>query len=832
MSARPNWLKNSVTRKGEEGQALAAVMGLTAVMALLIVSVELSSIGQARLATITTSSEEALLAAEAGANDYQAWLAGSNNTWAYASAYCSNGVVWPISAPWSSTQCSAHPDPKNPAYVGALDQHCATDLSTTSGWELFKGSTSAGGQNEEFQYVVDSRQATPTGGFVHVFVTGRAGRSGHYACRTLKLAINSPGLQTLPNPPTLISPTSASCNGSTVPVPSAPVGSGAAYVEIEATGGSGEGGGNGGLTTGGGRGGSGQAVLGVFPYGGASALGSAPLFVNVGCQGGSSTGITQGGAGFNHGGSAVPSSAKGGGGGGSTAVCVNINPCVDTSAFVNTLGGINNNVLMIAGGAGGGGEAFFLASGGSGGNGGNAGNPAYTPGGAGQAGFFSNGGNGGSGSSYSCTSSCTGDGQSGTGGEGGGGGGGFNGGNGGSSGWSGGGGGGGSSYLSGQTGEGGSGFGVITSGTNKYQFDPAGAPKYGSVIVTWLNSSFAPVATPFSPNQCGTGDETSTQLPANSVITVTIAGGGGGNGDVSGIFGGTAGTGGAGTAITASYTTGSTPVWVSSVQGCAGVIGNLDGGDPGGLGLGNGGNNVPTGSPSGSGASGSGGGASALCFGTTQVNSNCGTGSATNTLLVSGGGGGASEQDTCNSANNGGSAGLGTNSPTSNATTGIVKGTTPGGGNGGNGGDNGSGAGPGGAGGTYSPNGSSGQYESSGPDSGGGGGGYDGGAGGTGGSDGFLCISSTAAGGGGGGSSFVNTGATGLSLTTTPAGTTPANEVTIGTCPPITAAAVDELCWTSNAAGNSGTVTVTQTAVTTPAGVVYEGPGSGNSTTW
>lgn len=134
MSARPNWLKNSVTRKGEEGQALAAVMGLTAVMALLIVSVELSSIGQARLATITTSSEEALLAAEAGANDYQAWLAGSNNTWAYASAYCSNGVVWPISAPWSSTQCSAHPDPKNPAYVGALDQHCATDLSTTSGW--------------------------------------------------------------------------------------------------------------------------------------------------------------------------------------------------------------------------------------------------------------------------------------------------------------------------------------------------------------------------------------------------------------------------------------------------------------------------------------------------------------------------------------------------------------------------------------------------------------------------------------------------------------------------------------------------------------------------
>jgi len=309
-------------RHGESGQALLVVIAITAGVVLLLAGVQISVVGQTQIASRTELSQKALQAAEAGVNDYQAWVNASANKWAYAENYCSSGVAWSTTPPNPSTACTTTPDPHNPAFAGHLDPHCATSTAgahsgtpghrTYFGWEV---DSTATGVSEEYQYVVDSRMASSTSTpYVHVFVTGRAGHSGQYACTTLKLGMNGPVSKVLANPVTILP--AVSCMGATEQM--SPPSASAKYMEIQATGGNGAGGGNGVLATGGGPGGNGETATAIFD--------ASTVYVNAGCQGGISSQITTGGGGFAPGGSPPNTADAGGGGGGASAVC-KVTPC-------------------------------------------------------------------------------------------------------------------------------------------------------------------------------------------------------------------------------------------------------------------------------------------------------------------------------------------------------------------------------------------------------------------------------------------------------------------------------------------------------------------------
>jgi hypothetical protein len=490
------------TRRDDEGQGLIAVIALVAVSAVLIVALEATVLNDGHVAAISTSQEQALQSAQAGLADYQTWMNSTSPTWSYAYQHCSSGTFPGASGPAGNPCYTFGPDKNNLAYSDTPDPSCGSSSATSTngtpgnagyfGWVTHRGNVN--GFVEQFQYVVDSTQASASSAFAHVFVTGRAGKSGHFTCSTLKALYNGP--QYAENAETTFL-TPASCNGqpldNTTPFsapndPSDPV----AMVTITATGGTGESGGtgssaNGGVgiqgvqSTGGGAGGTGETVSATYAASSASLAA-----VDVGCQAGNPTTVTTSGKGFSSGGS---SPGNAGGGGGSTAVCL-VTPVATVQrptpfqnqdcqanaqaqppppdGGVTTAAIVQSNVLLIAAGGGGGGEGRKLASGigGTGGTsatipvldtsnnqyglteGGNNGfNSAYPGGGSpGRAGI---GGQGGAGTTFSPvggngqTSTSNSDGGS----DGGSGGGGFTGGTGGGPGWGGGGGGVGSSFY-------------------------------------------------------------------------------------------------------------------------------------------------------------------------------------------------------------------------------------------------------------------------------------------------------------------------------------------------------------------------------------------------
>jgi len=819
-------------RDSESGQALLTVAALVVVIGLTLTAVQISVVGNIRLAGYVTSGEQALQAAHSGLADFEAWVDGySGGTWTYAYKYCSPGTSAATNfCPAGATS----PDSNNPAYSALPDPHCSTSLANATagapgsptywGWETVRGNTGTSDVSEQFQYVIDSSQASAAGGYVHVFVTGRAGTSGKYSCRTIKALFDGP--DTLPVNTSIVAPTS--CNGQPIQV-TAPsqAGLGIAYVKIQATGGTGQSGGDGGLAFGGAPGGVGQAVTATY-----AATAGESLWVNNGCQGGDVDQLTLGGPGFAPGGS-LPSSADAGGGGGATAVCATAS-CYATAISSTSLGA---SVYAVAGGGGGGGESWLIAPGGTGGSGGSASTHSVQVGAstvgvendglAGNNGFLSTGGSAGA-NTYS---SAGGNGnQTGIGGDGGGGGGGFQGGGGGSTGWSGGGGGSGSSFYNTTAG-----LGYLASSGSF----GGGSNPYGSVTITWESASQVAIGQPISPALCGAGGYRDVAVGPGSLVTLSAAGGNGGNGDNQSFLWGSGGTGGSGTSVTAAYkNTTTAAVYLTAIQGCSGVVGADDGGDPGGFGLGNGGFNVQCGTPPPSGncgtpngASGSGGGASAVCVGSSPTANNC-TGQSS-ALVVAAGGGGGSEIGLCNEKNSGGAGGLGVNwgggSSATQPSTGIVSG-----GSGGNGGS------PGGS--TYSPNGGAGTYgpgiiilgtKVGGVDGGAGAGGYQGGGGGSAGNDGFLClIGIVTPGGGNGGSSYVATSNGGMQLQQCPnLGAYPACTVLSG-LPNLSGQSINEVLWQPSPANSNGTVSVTQKSQTEPSGVISTTLGTVGSTTW
>jgi hypothetical protein len=798
------------SRRNEDGQMLLIVIGIVAFTAILIFALQISVFGELQLASSSTSQEQALQAAQTGLSDYQARVNGSTNQWQYATAFCSSGV-----STWSCAS-GQNPDPGNPAFSGTPDPHCTTSATNqtqgTAGSSNYFGWVtihSDGGFVQQFQYVIDSSTVKapdplhPTldpagGGYAHVFVTGRSGRSSHFVCSTVKALYNGP--QYTDANTTVLSP--VLCNGSngiiTVPAPVIPLAdpNQLAQVVITATGGNGATGGVGsgaggtGLqgvnTTGGGSGGLGAAVQATFP-----ATAGTTLYANIGCQGGSPSSTWQGGLGFSSGGSVGTAANPGnaGGGGGSTAVC--LIPACYAGTSLNTVGLMASNVYLVAGGGGGGGEgrAFAAGNGGSGGTATTAGPPSPLLG-------VTNNGNGGSNSTFTTGGSPHNAGQGGAGGQGtasfttanaagspgqlstsssdggedgGAGGGGIDGGASGTPGWGGGGGGAGSSF-----------YNTLLAVSGSGTWTPVNPPPYGQVTIQWEDAAGNLVAPVVNPQVCGMAAERTSVVAADSTVSLQVIGGNGGQGSNIGKdpYNNGNALGGTGTGLTASYSnTSATPQDVTAIQGCPGAI--ATGGlvpTIGGFGLSSGANNylscnrVPCVADS-----GSGGGGAAICVGNvdpgndTPSNNNCTSALPADILMLAaggGGGGGASSFVSHLAGGAGGAAGIGTNWPGTTSSTqpqlGAVAGTAGGGGTGGTAGSTTYGTAPG-AGITVPllvcPDGSGG-------DGGAGGGGYSGGGGGLYGTTNNNCHKDTvSSGGGGGGSSYLATSAGHLSLT-------------------------------------------------------------------
>jgi len=869
-------LKRLRLRRTDEGQGLVMVIAVVAIAAIVLGALEISVIGDAQLAASSTSQEQALQAAETGLADYQTQVNGSASQWQYAMSYCSSGTF-----ACNINGTVANPDPGNPAFSGIPDPSCTTSAynatsgtpgsATYYGWETVHGSSS-GGYSEQFQYVVDSSVAKALGGYVHVFITGRAGNSGHYVCSTIKALYNGPQLTNA----NTVQLAPASCSGSTIPVTAPVAGTNIARVLIEATGGTGQTGGSSGLSSGGGVGGAGETVEATY-----AATNTSSLYVNLGCQGGSNTSIVQGGPGFAQGGS-LPNSGNAGGGGGATAVCA-ISPC--TSSTINS-GNLANDLYLVAGGGGGGGEGIFgaTAAGGKGGSGttasvtsgvaenGAAGSNATAwfninggtggAGGTGAGGYLPGGGAGATANGWFDA-------------DGGGGGAGYDGGSGGHVGFGGGGGGAGASFYNTNTSPSAGGIGAYIPSATGTGFVGTGTTmnttpaNYGSVIIVWEDSSGNPVAPPVVPASCGPYSERTTTIPALSNVSLQVAGGSGGDGDDLSYFGAWigsgAGTQGVGATAVATYqNTSTSPVDVTVIQGCAGGIGGDSGVTAGGDGLRSAGASTSggancTGCTGTEGDAGSGGGASAVCVGTiapgqdSATNNNCNPnntgGSASDLLMVAGGGGGgggveAAVASVCSNTGDGGNGGADTASDwpaSTNLTTGLVAGTSgvsiqeqtffgfieicaPA---------------SGGSGGTavtanYAPTAANGNGTTAacGGDGGAGGGGFDGGNAGAAGSGSLGCILGGPGAGGGGGSSLLAASNGALQLQQCPSG----SQCLYSPCPgagqsnPATnqintsQVAVYEGEWCTGQQNTNGAASITDTAVPNSSSVLSQSP--------
>ena len=385
----------------EAGQAaLAIILGIVLVMVTVPLVADLLITGQQAVVQTSQNQQQALQAAQAGLVDFDNHVAVNPY---YAAApplgYCSaNGTGANSFIDLSTLQeirkcASGTTDPNDPGFSNAFDPNCTTSsaiapLTTppaayTYGWDLLSGSKSAGSLNAEYQFVVDSRDVTSTTiaagtATAYVFVTGRSGSSGHYACRSIKAAVN------VLNPNSTTSTTLSTWLPPTVSPPPPPPTTGYQTVTFNIVGGSGAAGGAGFLVKGG-TGGFAGTATGTFVFPNDFPGTTTPIYFGyqVGLAGslkpksgnGGGTGYAAGGA----------AGGDSGGGGGATAFCImpstsiSQGTCLSTwpvcpsiTSFVSGSIPTGGCILSIAAGGGGGGEANFLLKAGNGGNGGQA----------------------------------------------------------------------------------------------------------------------------------------------------------------------------------------------------------------------------------------------------------------------------------------------------------------------------------------------------------------------------------------------------------------------------------------------------------------------------
>jgi hypothetical protein len=594
------------SRKSEKGQAaLAIILGIVLVMVTVPLVADLLVTGQEEVVYTSQDTTQALQAAQAGLVDFENhvaaddYYASSNPNQGYCSAdglpsaqdsfIASGPAGWVTGGPnYPACDSSAatpvgDTDPNDPGFSNAFDPHCTTSISTNSlsainapdtsfAWDLYSGSDVNGEANSEYQFVVDSRavnSGTINGGdaMAYVYVTGRAGVSGHYVCRTIKAAVN------VLDPDAATAIATSAWGTAVISTPSPPPNVNQT-VSFTITGASGASGGSGFFIKGG-TGAVGATVTGTFTApadwpGTGTQMYFGTWAGNAGTLGtAKAVGYDDGGAG----------GTDGGGGGASTVFCLMpevitpatsrtctsaMLPCPALNAATGTgFAGVTGNgcILAIASGGGGGGEGvLFFFTPGNGGTGGSygtlptAGGNALGESNGGGAATTTAGGTGGNGELFGFIPTKNGTAGTGTapgtsggagatyslGGDGGGGGGGYYGGGGGGAGFlivGGGGGGGGMSWPVSST--------AIWTQLNgsgvswTYGTAPAGTKNgSGSVSISTV-SNHPGVITTYSTGCTGTSptaNQTAAPPSATNALwqyaTIQLAGGGGGGGGV------------------------------------------------------------------------------------------------------------------------------------------------------------------------------------------------------------------------------------------------------------------------------------------------------------
>lgn len=323
-------------RSDEDGQALAIVVAIVAVLTVLPIGAQLLASGQAPISGQAVAQQQAIEAARAGVSDYVDHVETVSGYLQYCSpVFCTGGSV----------------DPSNPAFAPDLG------LSTTT-WSTVDATTG----NAAFQYAVDTSgiSTTPTGPQQFpIYVTGRAGSPGHYVSDTLKVLLQvTPASQTF----TFTGAPTGSCSNTTLSqyedAVTVPIG--ATYAKVTVAGA--QGGGTG-TTAGGGENG-GEAVTwvpatagttwtAVPGYAGASAGFALLSLFSGGGPGGCGGMDFGGGAG---GGSAVGVISGGGGGGAAaSALCLGTETqCTSTSTPSWCTSAMAGPCLLAVGGGGGG----------------------------------------------------------------------------------------------------------------------------------------------------------------------------------------------------------------------------------------------------------------------------------------------------------------------------------------------------------------------------------------------------------------------------------------------------------------------------------------------
>ena len=223
---RGPWRRGPAGRD-ELGQALAIVLGLVLFMVSVPVALDLMAIDRPAVTGNAQNGQSALQAAQAGIADFQNHLVSDPS---YASLTPSQGFCStagnpnpPVSPP--APTCAGQTDPNDPAFVETFAASCATSGANDTSWDTTSGTASS--YNTGFQYVVDATHVADLSNPVaYVYATGRAGRSGNYACRSVKAAFQtlngsdtaepSPSSQTnAVTPPTVTSPVSMTLGGAT-----------------------------------------------------------------------------------------------------------------------------------------------------------------------------------------------------------------------------------------------------------------------------------------------------------------------------------------------------------------------------------------------------------------------------------------------------------------------------------------------------------------------------------------------------------------------------------------------------------------------------------------
>ena len=273
-----------------------------------------------------------------------------------------------------TTRISNSFDPDLPKFECDLILHDAEPVIRVGPLQRIHGASS---ENSEYQFVVDSRGITTsgasgTGGTIgngsataYVYVTGRAGISGHYACMSIKAAVNVLN----PTDPTSVTTSNWATPNVTenTPMPA----KGDEIVTFSITGASGAAGGNGFLVKGG-AGGLGGSVSGTITL--PAFWPSSPTTpIYFGTEIGQAGALgTSSAAGYAAGG---PGGKDGGGGGAASAFCImplgatNAGTCAPSMpacpGVVAQPGGTQSIpttgcVIAVAAGGGGGGQAILI----------------------------------------------------------------------------------------------------------------------------------------------------------------------------------------------------------------------------------------------------------------------------------------------------------------------------------------------------------------------------------------------------------------------------------------------------------------------------------------